>query len=96
VNDVLDSWRGDEGSRAHWQQFVLTPEFERGIRVLESQAIPVVIMGESVEQTAKRQSFQAGFHTALHLIRRLPTLHHKKVQEQLPEWDHIEPIESDE
>ena len=96
MGSVLDRWKEAEGSRAHWQRFISTPEFEQGVRVLETQAIPVVVMGESVEQTAKRQSFQAGFHTALHLIRRLPTLHYKKVQEQLPEWEYIEPIESDE
>ena len=53
-------------------------------------------MGEPQEQTAKRQSFQAGFHTALRLIQKLPALHYKKIQEQLPEWEHIQPIEKDE
>ena len=66
------------------------------MRVLESHAVPVVVMEESVEQTAKRQSFQAGFHAALRLVRKIPTVHYKKVQEQLPEWDYIEPIELDE
>jgi hypothetical protein len=92
----LDRWRNDNASRARWAQFIATPEFEAGIKALEAQAVPVVIMGESTEQTAKRQSFQAGFHTALHLIDQLPTLHHKKVQEQLPEWDYIEPVDLDE
>jgi|TARA_R100000655_G_scaffold75813_1_gene114717 hypothetical protein len=96
MEGLVKKWQGDEAGRAAWQDFILTPEFERGLRVLESQATPVVVMGESLEQTAKRQSFQAGFHTALHLIQRLPTLHFKKVQDQLPEWDYIQPIEEDE
>lgn len=93
MEDILEHWKGDEGSRARWQDFILTPEFERGMRVLEAHAVPVVVMGEDLEQTAKRQSFQAGFHAALRLVRRIPTVHYKKVQEQMPEWDHIEPVE---
>tara|TARA_R100001129_G_scaffold23045_1_gene14624 strand:- start:352 stop:642 length:291 start_codon:yes stop_codon:yes gene_type:complete len=96
MEDILERWKGDEGSRSVWQDFIMTPEFERGMRVLESHAVPVVVMEESVEQTAKRQSFQAGFHAALRLVRKIPTVHYKKVQEQLPEWDYIEPIELDE
>tara|TARA_Y100000401_G_scaffold102392_1_gene92681 strand:- start:3657 stop:3944 length:288 start_codon:yes stop_codon:yes gene_type:complete len=92
----LDRWKDDAAARNEWHNFILTPEFERGMRVLEAHAVPVVVMGEDIEQTAKRQSYQAGFHAALRLIKRLPTLHHKKVQEQLPEWDYIEPVNIDE
>jgi|TARA_R100001509_G_scaffold71709_1_gene40041 hypothetical protein len=89
MEKTLDRWRRDSNARYKWQEFLSTPEFEQGIKVLESQAVPVVIMGESLEQTAKRQSFQAGFHAAIALVQKLPEIHYKKVQEQLPEWDHI-------
>ena len=94
--DDLDCWKDDAAARGAWHDFILSPEFDRGVRVLEAHAVPVVVMGENIEQTAKRQSYQAGFHAALRLIRRLPTLHHKKVQEQLPEWEYIEPVNIDE
>lgn len=95
MEKTLDRWRQDSHSRYEWQKFVDTPEFEKGIQVLEAQAMPIVVMGESLEQTAKRQSFQAGFHAAVALMQKLPEIHYKKVQEQLPEWDHID-IENNE
>jgi hypothetical protein len=92
---TLDRWRRDDQARQRWLEFIATPEFERGIQVLESQAVPIIVMGETTEQTAKRQSFQAGFHAATALIQKLPEIHYKKVQEQLPEWDYID-IENNE
>lgn len=91
MNKILEQWQKDESARAAWEKFLATPEGQRGIRALEAQATPVIVMGESTAATAKRQSFQAGFHVALFMMQKLPTLHYKKVQEQMPEWDHIEP-----
>jgi len=93
MNKILESWQRDEVARSAWQAFLNTPEAERGIRALESQATPVIKMGEAVEETAKRQSFQAGVHAAIFMMQQLPKLHYKKVQEQLPEWDYIEPTD---
>ena len=90
MEQTLDRWRRDDHSRFKWKEFISTPEFETGIKVLEAQAVPIVVMGESMEQTAKRQSFQAGFHAAISMMYKLPEIHYKKVQEQLPEWDHIQ------
>jgi hypothetical protein len=86
MSKVLDRWKRDEASRTRWEDFINSPEFDRGIRVLESHATPIIVMGEAQEQTAKRQSFQAGFHTALYLLSKLPEIHFKKVQETIPEW----------
>jgi electron transfer flavoprotein alpha/beta subunit len=91
MNKKLERWQRDEVARHAWEKFLDSPEAERGIQALESQAVPVIVMGESQEQSAKRQAFQAGFHTAIFLLQKLPQMHFKKVQEQLPEWDHIEP-----
>jgi len=96
MEDSLRRWQRDEGARAAWGVFISTSEFERGVAALEAHAVPVIVMGEDIEQTAKRQSFQAGFHAALHLMKRLPDLHYKQVQEQMPEWDYVQPIESNE
>jgi hypothetical protein len=96
MEDILRRWQRDEGARAAWDIFIDSPEFERGLAALEAHAIPSIVMEESLEMTAKRQSFQAGFHAALHLIKRLPNLHYKQVQEQLPEWEHIQPEELNE
>jgi len=95
MEKTLGRWRRDEHSRFKWMEFIATPEFETGIKVLEAQAVPIVVMGESIEQTAKRQSFQAGFHSALALMHKLPEIHYKKVQAQLPEWDHIQVEENE-
>lgn len=96
MQEELENWKQNEHARFTWNEFLLTKEFKAGLRALESQAVPIIVMGEPQEQTAKRQSFQAGFHTALRLIQKLPDLHYKKIQNQLPEWDYIEPIEKDE
>ena len=90
MQQTLERWRRDEFSRSKWREFISTPEFETGAKVLEAQATPIIVMGESTAQTAKRQSFQAGFHAAVALMHKLPDIHYKKVQEQLPEWDHIQ------
>tara|TARA_R110002020_G_scaffold105974_2_gene246954 strand:- start:5389 stop:5676 length:288 start_codon:yes stop_codon:yes gene_type:complete len=95
MEQTLDRWRRDEHSRFKWNEFISTPEFDSGIKVLEAQAVPIVVIGESMEQTAKRQSFQAGFHAAIALMHKLPAIHYKKVQEQLPEWDHIQVEENE-
>ena len=96
MQEELERWKHDEHARFTWNEFLNTREFRAGLKVLESQAVPIIVMGEPQEQTAKRQSFQAGFHTALRLIQKLPALHYKKIQDQLPEWEHIQPIEKDE
>lgn len=96
MQEELEKWKQNEHARFTWSEFLSTSEFRAGLRALESQAVPIIVMGEPQEQTAKRQSFQAGFHTALRLVQKLPDLHYKKIQNQLPEWDHIEPIEKDE
>ncbi|MGA0406462.1 MAG: hypothetical protein ACO3PR_00105 [Limisphaerales bacterium] len=91
MNKTLEKWQKDEVARHAWEKFLESPEGERGIRALEAQATPVIHMGETTEDTAKRQSFQAGFHMAILMLQKLPRLHFKKVQEQMPEWDHIIP-----
>ena len=96
MQEELEKWKRDERARFAWSEFLSTREFRAGLRAMESQAVPIIVMGEPQEQTAKRQSFQAGFHTALRLLQKLPDLHFKKIQEQLPEWEHIQPIEQDE
>ena len=96
MQEELENWKRDEHSRYTWNEFLSTNEFKAGLRVLETQAVPIIVMGEPQDQTAKRQSFQAGFHTALRLLQKLPSLHYKKIQEQLPEWDYIQPIDNNE
>ena len=56
---------------------------------MESQAKPILVMSESIEDTARRQCFQAGFHSALFLMEKLPEAHFRKIQAQLPEWGHV-------
>lgn len=89
--DRLDRWQKDEVARVAWEKFTQTPEFDRGLRLLEGMNSPVVIPNESTSQTAKRQSYQAGFHMALQLVSQLHKVHFKKIQENIPEWEHVIP-----
>jgi hypothetical protein len=86
---ILERWQKDEVSRQEWGQFIESPEFDRGFRVLEAHARPVIMMDETMEQTARRQAFQAGFQKCLDMLANLPDIHFKKVQEQMPEWDYV-------
>jgi len=91
VSKLIERWARDDDAKSAWASFIAEPEFEQGMRVLEVRATPVINIGESMEATAQRQLFQAGFHAALAMIRQLPDFTEKVAQEQLPEWGHVEP-----
>ena len=87
MSKELENWQKDVAAREAWERFIESPEFKRGLRVLELQAQPFSRPGEPLGARAQRQDYQAGFHMALFLMQNLPTAHYKKVQDEMPEWE---------
>lgn len=86
-NKVLKKWKGNILARERWSQFLDTPEFEAGFKLLEAHAVPVYYPGEDNDTVANRHAYMAGFHQALSYLSRMDELHTPTVQKEMPEWD---------
>lgn len=86
---TLEKWKENDEARAQWASFIGSPAFADGFKVLESHAVPQLFVGESNEVIANRHAFHAGFHAALTLLSRLPDVHFRKVQREIPEWGNL-------
>ena len=86
-NRVLKKWKANKLARERWSQFLETPEFEAGFKLLEAHAVPVYYPGEDNDTVANRHAFMAGFHQALSYLSRMDEIHTPTAQKEMPEWD---------
>lgn len=84
-------WKRRADLRNQWADFQKTEAFASGVDVLRNYATPFVQPGESLNNMATRQAYQAGFAACLHLLNNISTLHTKGATDKtLREWDWIE------
>lgn len=93
---ILGRWKESDEHRAQWDQFIHSPAFDAGMRVMESQAGAVLYPGESETTIAHRHAFQSGFHAALELFSKLPELGEVSQNEFLKGWEELFGHETDE